>query len=154
VPGPKGAVRNAKELAAERAALGLRRQIVNRIKQLNKMPESRRERSRAQLKKEYARVSAKMSKYGFDVPPLKELIEDPQAWLTADLAPINDDSESAEASVQEVVQDAYLRTLSRYPDDDELQTAVSFINESETPAGGIQSLMWALVNTKEFIITH
>ena len=55
---------------------------------------------------------------------------------------------------EDIVQDAYLRALSRYPDDEEMQIALSFINDSEKTADGVQSLLWALVNTKEFIITH
>jgi hypothetical protein len=53
-----------------------------------------------------------------------------------------------------LVEDAYLRTLSRYPDKEEAEIAVAFIEESKSPADGVQSLLWALVNIKEFIITH
>ena len=52
------------------------------------------------------------------------------------------------------MEDAYLRTLSRYPDQEEIDISISFIEESDSPANGVQSLLWALVNTKEFIITH
>ncbi len=60
----------------------------------------------------------------------------------------------ATTNIESLVEEAYLRTLSRFPDDEEKQISTAFINESETPANGVQSLLWALVNTKEFIITH
>lgn len=53
-----------------------------------------------------------------------------------------------------VVQEAYLRTLSRPPNSDEAATAIDFIRESESPALGLEGLLWALINTKEFIVNH
>ncbi len=155
VPGPTAVGGNPKQAQIERAALGLKRQFINRIKQFKNVPEARQEKLRPQLVKEHKRLTARFKQYGFGVPPLKEILDDPQAWLAADLQPAGgDNGKATSASVQDIVQDAYLRTLSRYPDDDELQTSVSFINESEKTANGVQSLLWALVNTKEFIITH
>jgi hypothetical protein len=153
VPGPKG-VANPKQAAIERAALSLKRQFAGRIKQFKKAPEARQEKLRQQLNKEHQRLAGKFKQYGFLVPPLEELLDDPQAWLQAELESAKPKGGAATASVEDVVQDAYLRTLSRYPDQDEMQIALSFINESEKPADGIQSLLWTLVNTKEFIITH
>ena len=156
VPGPTGAASNPKQAQIERAALGLKRQFVGRIKQFEKTPQARQEKLRAQLAKEHQRISGKFKAYGFAVPSLEEILDDPQGWLAADLRTAGGAASGGpgKASVQDIVQDAYLRTLSRYPDDDEMQTAVSFINESEKTADGVQSLLWALVNTKEFIITH
>ncbi len=154
VPGPKSAVSNPKQAQIERAAMGFKRQFVGRVKQFQKTPEARQEKLRSQLAKEHKRISGKFQQYGFAVPPLNEILADPQAWLTADLEPSAKSAKTATASVQAIVQDAYLRTLSRFPADDEMHTAVSFINESERTADGVQSLLWALVNTKEFIITH
>ena len=154
VPGPKAAVKDARALQRERAALGLKRQFAGRIRQFNNLPEIRREKMRPQLVKEHARLVKKFSAYGFAVPPLKELLADTRAWMSADLEPVNDADEVQASSVDQIVDDAYLRTLSRYPDDEEKQIAVAFITESERASDGVQSLLWALVNTKEFIITH
>lgn len=57
-------------------------------------------------------------------------------------------------TITELIQDAYLRTLSRKPTDGELQTATAFVTEAKTPMEGLQSVMWALLNTKEFIVNH
>ena len=53
-----------------------------------------------------------------------------------------------------VVKQAYLRTLSRYPTDEELSRSRKYLNESEDTVNGIRGLLWALLNTKEFIVNH
>ena len=49
---------------------------------------------------------------------------------------------------------AYLRTLSRQPSSQERNTVVSFLKEEKDPSAAVGSLMWSLVNTKEFILNH
>ncbi|MDA1230542.1 MAG: hypothetical protein O2856_07200, partial [Planctomycetota bacterium] len=56
--------------------------------------------------------------------------------------------------VTEVITDAYLRTVSRFPTDDELQTAKTYIAESSDPIDGVRGVLWALLNTREFIVNH
>ncbi len=154
VPGPKGKA-DPRQLAKERGAHNMRKQIVNRLIAFNKMPEDRRKRNRPSLSKQYSKAAAKFKSYGFAMPSLKDLIDDPKAWLKADLAPAVASPKPGETkTVQSLVEDAYLRTLSRFPDNEETKVSIEFIEGSETPANGIQSLLWALVNTKEFIITH
>ncbi|MBL8814484.1 MAG: DUF1549 domain-containing protein [Planctomyces sp.] len=55
---------------------------------------------------------------------------------------------------EELVREAYLRTLSRSPRPEELATATQFIAEANNPVDGLRSVLWALVNTKEFIVNH
>ncbi len=52
------------------------------------------------------------------------------------------------------VTQAYLRTVSRYPTDSELQTALEYINESSDKLAGVRDVLWSLINTKEFIVNH
>jgi len=54
----------------------------------------------------------------------------------------------------ELVRRAYLRTLSRPPNQAELDRSLEFVADSSTPMQGIRDLMWALINTKEFIVNH
>jgi len=56
--------------------------------------------------------------------------------------------------IDEVVRRAYLRTLSRYPNKDELASSRKFVAESEDALDGVRGLLWALINTKEFIVNH
>jgi hypothetical protein len=53
-----------------------------------------------------------------------------------------------------LVKQAYLRTLSRYPTDEEMTRCQQFLAESSSPLEGAKGLLWALINTKEFIVNH
>lgn len=57
-------------------------------------------------------------------------------------------------NVIEIINEAYLRTLSRFPTDDELQTAEMYISDSADPVDGVRGVLWALINTREFIVNH
>lgn len=62
--------------------------------------------------------------------------------------------EFAGHSPDDVIKAAYLRTLSRLPTDDEVETSKKYLTQSETPLSGARDLLWALINTKEFIVNH
>jgi hypothetical protein len=70
------------------------------------------------------------------------------------------DDELNEKSVRQsfdreaVIRQAYLRTLGRPPGTGEIERAMLFIEESSSPAAGLRGLLWALLNTKEFIVNH
>lgn len=57
-------------------------------------------------------------------------------------------------NVQQVVEEAYLRTLSRFPTEEELERCKQHIQEDEDLVRGVTGVLWALVNTKEFIVNH
>ena len=63
-------------------------------------------------------------------------------------------SEVEPISTDEIIRQAYLRTVSRYPDEREVALARDFLKQSEQPADGVRDLLWALINTKEFIVNH
>ena len=62
--------------------------------------------------------------------------------------------EVAKLDVEPLVRQAYLRTLSRYPSDQELSRSLEYVNSTDKPVDGLKDLMWALINTKEFIVNH
>lgn len=138
-----------------RAAEALRRQAVSKVRGFVKSNEARQEKIRPQLERDYQRLTKRLK--GFEVPPLDELIEAPGSWtevVEAAEKPLSGQAGEQSNSLEQIVQDAYLRTLSRYPDPEEASIAIAYINESEMPSSGIEGLLWALVNTKEFIISH
>ena len=142
------------ERSLQRAADAQRRQAIARVKQFLKLPEDRQEKSRPSLEKQYAKLTARVGK-NYQVPKFEELLDDPNSWTKLEPAkPAKEGKGQRLSSLEDVVRDAYLRTLSRYPDKEESKIAISYINESESPTAGIEGLMWALVNTKEFIISH
>ncbi|SMP61343.1 Protein of unknown function [Neorhodopirellula lusitana] len=134
-----------------RKAEGVQKQLIARVKRLQQMPENRREKAIVKLKQSYSGVRKRFATYGFETPPMQKLLRNPDAW---ELTPTKKQSDMQSASLATIVDDAYLRTLSRFPLPDEKQTAMDYVQESESTANGLGSLMWALVNTKEFIITH
>ncbi|WP_345320817.1 DUF1549 and DUF1553 domain-containing protein [Novipirellula rosea] len=151
VPGPSQRV-DPKQAAAVRAADNYRKMIINRVTKFNSLPKERQKKTRDQIEKEYKRMANKFEQFDFEMPSLESLIANPKSWR--ELQPTKAANKAASNTVSKLVEDAYLRTLSRFPDDEEREIAETFISESETPANGMESLMWALVNTKEFIITH
>ncbi len=138
---------------AERRAGAIKKQFSARIAAFKNQPQQRQAKQQAQLKREHERITEKLKLLGYQVPELERLLADGEAW--GHLEPCDrEQTEVAKSTIEEIVQQAYLRTLSRYPDPEETQISIDYINQSDTPADGIESLLWALVNTKEFIITH
>lgn len=58
------------------------------------------------------------------------------------------------AQARWIAEQAYLRTLSRQPQQQELSTAIGYLRAADDPVVGVQELMWGLINTKEFILNH
>ncbi len=55
---------------------------------------------------------------------------------------------------EKIVEQVYLRTLSRPPSDSEKERSTRYLMESEDKINGIRGLLWALINTKEFVVNH
>ncbi|MCA9191555.1 MAG: DUF1549 domain-containing protein [Planctomycetales bacterium] len=51
-----------------------------------------------------------------------------------------------------LVEQAWLRVLSRLPSDQEIAHATAYLQQTETLVEGMQDLLWALMNTKEFLL--
>ncbi|MGB1816613.1 MAG: PSD1 and planctomycete cytochrome C domain-containing protein, partial [Rubripirellula sp.] len=69
------------------------------------------------------------------------------------------DIEDAEAAKQQLdhdslVEQVWLRTVARLPNNQEKQRAKQHLNTSDTIAAGISDLLWAMMNTKEFLLNH
>ncbi len=52
------------------------------------------------------------------------------------------------------IEEMYLRTLSRFPDDEERSTAEQAIAKAGSAKRGYEDLLWALLNSKEFLYNH
>jgi hypothetical protein len=63
-------------------------------------------------------------------------------------------SEAARSKRVELIAEAYLRTLSRFPTSDEVERCEQFFSESADLSVGLSGVMWALINTKEFVVNH
>lgn len=58
------------------------------------------------------------------------------------------------AKTIELVKSAYQRTLTRLPSQNEIATALTHINQCENTVEGLRDVMWALLNTQEFLTNH
>ena len=63
-------------------------------------------------------------------------------------------SSMSEEQARTITEQAYLRSLSRLPNADEMRIAVSFLQAESDRAAAVESLIWGIVNTKEFILNH
>ena len=54
----------------------------------------------------------------------------------------------------ELVEQVWLRTVSRRPTDEELARSVRHVESVDTVVEGVSDLMWAMLNTKEFLLNH
>jgi hypothetical protein len=54
----------------------------------------------------------------------------------------------------QVVEELFLATLSRPPDDVERQAALDQVCQAPSALAGFTDVLWALINTREFILNH
>jgi len=54
----------------------------------------------------------------------------------------------------EIVDELYLAALSRLPSDEEKQASRELLADASTPADFYQDLLWALMNSKQFLFVH
>jgi hypothetical protein len=54
----------------------------------------------------------------------------------------------------DLIRGAYLRTFSRPPTDEELAVGREHLSEAGDTVAGLRDLLWALLNSKEFILNH
>ena len=76
----------------------------------------------------------------------------------ADSGWIIDIEDAQEASqplnTNSLIDQVWLRTVSRHPDRAERKRALQHLQQSNTMAEGITDLLWAMMNTKEFLLNH
>ncbi len=107
-------------------------QIAELEKEFAKATRKGRKDEATKLKKELASLEQKL-KSGKDKPSEKP---------------------AAPPTVAKMVEEAYLRTFSRLPNQDELASAEKYIADSADQSTGVRDLVWALINSKEFLVNH
>ncbi|MEX2139948.1 MAG: DUF1549 and DUF1553 domain-containing protein [Pirellulales bacterium] len=86
--------------------------------------------------------------------PKRRVKATPVALAEGDSEKQADDDAGRAAKRAGAVREAYLRTLSREPTAEETTRAVHHIEEAASLGAGLRDVMWALINTKEFIVNH
>ncbi len=77
---------------------------------------------------------------------IAKMLDRPNGWLKQ--------VAKSKEKPEELVRQAYLRSLSRLPSEREVGVALGYIKDSPSQAAGLRDLMWALLNTKEFIVNR
>ena len=78
--------------------------------------------------------------------PLMEQRLEQSGWL-AEIA-----ESTASPDPSQLVREAWLRTVSRPPTEQELTRGVNHVESADSVVDGMRDLMWALLNTKEFLL--
>jgi hypothetical protein len=60
----------------------------------------------------------------------------------------------AKKTNEQIVEELYLVTLSRLPNQDEIDRAGRWIREGGTPREGLHDVLWVLLNSREFMFNH
>ena len=63
-------------------------------------------------------------------------------------------TEAKPFDVERVINEAFLRALSRPPTAKEITTAKEDIKVAKDPVDGVRDVLWALLNTREFLVNH
>lgn len=58
------------------------------------------------------------------------------------------------ADPDKLIEEVFLRTVSRPPSSTELEVARQDLSKADSVSGGVRELLWAMLNTKEFMINH
>ena len=72
----------------------------------------------------------------------------------ADSGWLREIAEQRDHDVDSLVRSAWLRALAREPTDRQRQRALEHVRAAPSVAEGMRDLLWALLNTKEFILNH
>ena len=78
-------------------------------------------------------------------PEVLKLLDRPEGWLK---------QVAKSKDADELVRQAYFRVLNRVPDDREMGVAKKYLTDAKDTQAGLRDLLWALVNTKEFIVNR
>ena len=67
---------------------------------------------------------------------------------------ISEVSESESKDISKLINEAWLRSVNRLPRREEVSRAKKHLANVSSTAEGMTDLLWALMNTKEFILNH
>lgn len=121
--------------------------LITQLKAAEQTPEKAAELAEAE--KKLGNLKERFQKLK-DAGPMVE----PEPEVAVAAATPAPENKLADADWENLIRQAYLRTVSRPPTSEELQRSKEYIAQSEQASSGMRDLVWALLNTKEFIVNH
>jgi hypothetical protein len=79
-------------------------------------------------------------------PRLLEKVADPNGRVARIVKDVPEDDRR--------IEEVFLAAVSRLPDDRERELCRKFLKGAESPAKGLQGILWGLLNTREFLVQH
>jgi len=137
-----------------RFANAVREQLTQRVARYRDAPTRRQQNIKPMLMADIRRANERLRKFGLEEISFDSLVESAKTIDEKTIAVANTKPSWTASTIDHLIDQAYLRTLSRYPDVDERDIAATAIRESSNPGQGLESLMWVLLNTKEFVLSH
>lgn len=119
----------------------LDRQLQNSERQLNRARKQKNEELVEKLEQQIKRLQRQHTRIADQLDEDKKTVSKDGAIVLA------------KADREQVVREAYLRTLNRPPRPEELERASQHLGETGG-IDGVRDLLWSLINTKEFIVNH
>jgi hypothetical protein len=116
--------------------------------------ELKREFARAKVRLEAAKKLGDKEKVARLEARLKQLQRERKEEAKAEEVKVEEAPAVPKPESAALIRQAYLRTLSRPPSGAEMERSLQFLADASSPAEGMRDLMWALLNTKEFIVNH
>ena len=90
--------------------------------------------------------------------PLTQMRVDESGWIAeiteAEKSAIAKGGSATDLDQKDLVRSVWLRTVNRPPSEAEIKRAMAHLETTKTIAEGITDLIWALINSKEFILNH
>lgn len=129
-----------------RQRIAMNKQLQARRKQLVEAMADNRKGAAAKIRMDIMRLRKRMNN------PEEDSLEEKPSKVDSD----RDENSIAkqEKQLSDVIDQAYLRTLSRLPEASEKELSLQFIRDSKSVSSGVESVVWSLINTKEFILNH
>ncbi|MFO1021472.1 MAG: DUF1549 domain-containing protein [Planctomycetales bacterium] len=139
----KTAPPSPKLVAAREERTKLNQEVRGVQKQLNKLKKAKSEDKQAleDLEKKLKALQAKATQLDKQINQINQA----RAILASDV-PVSDQ--------ENFIREAYLRTLSRPPTPEEVDRCKQHLRDSKDYLASSRDLVWALLNTKEFIVNH
>jgi hypothetical protein len=116
--------------------------------------------SPARAKGDIAQLEALIRKMEFKLKENPERREQIEAELKgakeklAKLLPSPTATKPATANLDDFISQVFLRTVSRPPTATEIEKARADLAAANSPAEGVRELLWAMLNTREFMVNH
>jgi hypothetical protein len=130
--------RSSPELSVEKLQALLVKYEQERAKFLEKR--ARREAEQLPAEKDRQKYDAQLKEYDQRIARTKSELAESRARQPVDF--------------DRAIEDVFLRTVSRLPNAAEMKQAQADVAAAPTPIDGIRELLWAMLNTREFMVNH